>query len=437
MRLTAREFDLLCVPRAQPAPGLLARPADGPRLGLRGRARHGHRDRPHPPAAREDRGRSRPSRATSRRSGASATGSCRDRGRAPPRRRDARRRARRRVRAAAAADACGFSSPALRCSRSCCRSPPSLASGLGDVPHGRRREDPRPSRPRSAPPAVVAALLLARWIPAARPPRRASAQQLAAGDLTRAGARGRPARARRARAPLQRDGGSSLEQLFDARRQLVAWASHDLRTPLASMQAMLEAIDDGLAEPDEYLPALHDQVRTLAGLVDDLFELARIDAGALTLELARDVARAARRVDVCGARGRGARARTIAARAELDGEASRASLRAGQDRARALQPAHERAPAHAVRRLGRGPRPAAREDVVVAVEDTGEGLGRGRDARMFDRFWRGDAPRHADGSGPRARDRARPRRGSGRPHLGREPPPGGTRVSFTLPLAAT
>ena len=120
------------------------------------------------------------------------------------------------------------------------------ALGLGDVPHGRRREDPRSSRPCSATAAVVASLILARSI--ARSIRRvsASAQELAAGDLS-------------ARAPGGRHGelaqlarsfntmASSLEQLFDARRELVVWASHDLRTPIASMQAMLEAIEDGLA----------------------------------------------------------------------------------------------------------------------------------------------------------------------------------------------
>ncbi len=88
----------------------------------------------------------------------------------------------------------------------------------------------------------------------------------------------------------------SIEQIFDARRELVAWASHDLRTPLASMQAMLEAIEDGLVEPEHYLPTLREQVRTLSLLVDDLFELARIDAGVLSLELQQTRGLGSRRV---------------------------------------------------------------------------------------------------------------------------------------------
>ncbi|HEY8237743.1 MAG TPA: histidine kinase dimerization/phospho-acceptor domain-containing protein, partial [Gaiellaceae bacterium] len=113
---------------------------------------------------------------------------------------------------------------------------------------------------------------------------RAASARLAAGDLS-------------ARAPasgpreLQELGGSfnemaaSIERLFDARRELVAWASHDLRTPLASLRAMVEALEDGLATPDEYLPAIRGQTEILSRLVEDLFELAMIDAGALTLEL--------------------------------------------------------------------------------------------------------------------------------------------------------
>ena len=61
--------------------------------------------------------------------------------------------------------------------------------------------------------------------------------------------------------------------------------SHDLRAPLTNIQSMLEAIDEGRATPGEYLIAIRDQVRSLTVLVDDLFELAQLDQGALTLEL--------------------------------------------------------------------------------------------------------------------------------------------------------
>src|SRR4051812_6125236 len=52
-----------------------------------------------------------------------------------------------------------------------------------------------------------------------------------------------------------------------------------------ALGTMLEAVDDGLATPQEYLPALRDQARRLAALVENLFELARIDSGALAHEL--------------------------------------------------------------------------------------------------------------------------------------------------------
>jgi signal transduction histidine kinase len=47
-----------------------------------------------------------------------------------------------------------------------------------------------------------------------------------------------------------------LGELFDARRELVAWASHDLRTPLTALQSTLEAVEDGIVEPGHYLPAM-------------------------------------------------------------------------------------------------------------------------------------------------------------------------------------
>jgi len=77
----------------------------------------------------------------------------------------------------------------------------------------------------------------------------------------------------------------SVERLFTARREVVAWASHDLRSPIASLQAMIEATEDGVVAPGYYLAEMADRVRALGGLVDDLFELASLDAGALAFEL--------------------------------------------------------------------------------------------------------------------------------------------------------
>src|SRR6267143_3540484 len=136
----------------------------------------------------------------------------------------------------------------------------------------------------SAASALAVALWLGRTIAARISTLERVAAQFAAGDLA-------------ARAPVE--GGrelaalgasfnqmaESIEQIFDARRQLVACASHDMRTPLAAIQAMLEAIEDGLAAPQDYLPALVEQAAALSALTDDLFELARIDAGTLTVEL--------------------------------------------------------------------------------------------------------------------------------------------------------
>jgi signal transduction histidine kinase len=73
----------------------------------------------------------------------------------------------------------------------------------------------------------------------------------------------------------------ALEQ---SRRQLVAWVSHDLRTPLAGLRAMAEALEDGLAaDPPRYHKQMRAEAERLATMVDDLFELSRIQSGTLRL----------------------------------------------------------------------------------------------------------------------------------------------------------
>jgi signal transduction histidine kinase len=72
-----------------------------------------------------------------------------------------------------------------------------------------------------------------------------------------------------------------------SRRELVAWVSHDLRTPLAGLRAMAEALEDGVVVDFETVATYHTQIRReadrLSAMIDDLFELARIHAGALRL----------------------------------------------------------------------------------------------------------------------------------------------------------
>ncbi len=74
-----------------------------------------------------------------------------------------------------------------------------------------------------------------------------------------------------------------------ARRDLIASVSHDLRTPLTATRALIEALADGVADTPEtesrYLDSARRELTHLSRLVDDLFELARIDAGVMKLEL--------------------------------------------------------------------------------------------------------------------------------------------------------
>ena len=77
------------------------------------------------------------------------------------------------------------------------------------------------------------------------------------------------------------------QRVEQSRRELIAWVSHDLRTPLAGILAMVEALNDGVVDDGEtvarYLATIQREADRLAGLVDDLFELSRIQADALRL----------------------------------------------------------------------------------------------------------------------------------------------------------
>jgi signal transduction histidine kinase len=143
--------------------------------------------------------------------------------------------------------------------------------------------------------AVVSSMVVARRVDTAT---------RALGDMARGfGAGGEPATALRdAPSELTRlaEELRSAEQQLDAsrrhqeriersRRELVAWVSHDLRTPLAGMRAIVEMLQDGIVDDPEsvsrYLDTLGEEVGRLSRLVDDLFELSRTQSGALRLQL--------------------------------------------------------------------------------------------------------------------------------------------------------
>ena len=283
--------------------------------------------------------------------------------------------------------------------------------------------------------ALAGALVLGRRILEPLERLRTASKLLAAGDLSARASQSGPRELLELGTSFN-EMAASIERLFDARRELVAWASHDLRTPLASLRAMVEALEDGLATPAEYLPAIRAQTEILSQLVEDLFELACIDAGALTLEL-RDVSLGEVVSSCVDALEAQARAHAVRLESRLD--PADPAVRIAPDKVqRVLLNLLTNAVRHAQPNGAVAVVVATDTDhAVVAVEDTGDGLAPGASQRMFERFWRDDGSRsrssggaglglaiaqglvHAHGGTIWAENR----RG------------GGARVAFTLPLA--
>lgn len=191
------------------------------------------------------------------------------------------------------------------------------------------------------------------------------------------------------------------ERAFEERRRdLVVAVSHDLRTPLAGLRAMAEAIEDGVVSDPEtihvYSAQMRGLVESLTHLVDDLFEFVQLDAGAIEAETERalvaDVVGAA--VAACDAQ---ALEKGLDLRLELgDAAAAMCSPRLARVVQNLLQNAIRHTPADgtvivAARRDGAG--------IELAVEDSGEGIAPEAAERIFEPFWRGDSARASDGSG--------------------------------------
>jgi two-component system, OmpR family, sensor histidine kinase BaeS len=261
--------------------------------------------------------------------------------------------------------------------------------------------------------------------------------------VTRARGRGeRTARVGRVQAPDElRELAVAFDQMAEmldrheqVRRDLVADIAHELRTPMAILQAGHEALLDEVAEPTpEELVSLRDEVLRLAQMVDDLQVLAAADAAALQLELVRcDLA------DIAAAAADSLAGRYGMAGHTLDRELESAEVFADprwlhQVVTNLLTNALKFSPSGSsvlitVRRAG--------DEAVLEVTDRGVGIPAEDLPRIFDRFWRGRLAAQTSGSGIGLAIAAELARAHGGTLAASSSPGQGTRMILALQLAA-
>jgi len=187
-----------------------------------------------------------------------------------------------------------------------------------------------------------------------------------------------------------------------ARRDLVAWASHDLRTPLTSLRVMIDALHDGVVTDSEtvtrYLRQSHAEVARMNGMIDDLFELSQLDTGHLRLKM-----EPASLGDLISDTLEG-----FSVRAREKGVVLAGRVEAGVDPvccapdkiSRVLRNLVENAirytPAGGTIQMDAH---TENGQVVVSVLDTGEGISPKDLPRVFERFYRGERSRTREGTG--------------------------------------
>jgi signal transduction histidine kinase len=225
-----------------------------------------------------------------------------------------------------------------------------------------------------------------------------------------------------------------LDQEERMRRTLFAAVSHDLRTPVTALRLLANAIDDDLVDADtrrEYVARMGTHVRALGTLIDDLFELTRLQSGelewtmeqvslALLLEEAVDAMRPA------------AEAGSVSMSARLD--SALGAARANPEQLQRvlfnlIQNAIHHTPADGSVTVSAE---AVEGAIEVEVADTGDGVPADQRDRVFDPFFRGDVARQDGGAGlGLAISRAIVEAHGGRIWLADAPV--GTRVRFSLP----
>ncbi len=231
---------------------------------------------------------------------------------------------------------------------------------------------------------------------------RSAARDLAGGDLgIRVHVRGRDELAELSRAfndMAARVEAAAQEQaeLDQLRHELLAWTSHDLQTPLASMQAMVEALADDMVEDEHtrqrYLTTIQREIQSLSTLIDDLLQIAQIDAGGLKVDPAWNSL-----ADLISDALEAFSELASQAGIHLTGEAAPDldpvwfdAARIGRVLANLIRNALQYTPTGGEIRLN-----AWREkgEVLVEVQDTGEGITAEDLPLIFDMFYRGEKSR--------------------------------------------
>ena len=230
------------------------------------------------------------------------------------------------------------------------------------------------------------------------------------------------------------------KELEQARRSLVASVSHDLRTPLTSLRAMIEAVNDGVVTDEatvkRYLGLAQVEIQNLSTLVDDLFELTQLDAGALTWTKEPASLR-----DLISDTLESMQALALSKGVTLAGSVEPSvdpvimnSFKVQRVLYNLVQNAIRHTPAGGQITVTALPCNGGRQ-VQVQVADTGEGIAAGDLPHIFEPFYRSEKSRARDGSG--AGLGLTIARGIVQAHGGAlvaESQPGeGSRFSFTLP----
>ncbi len=191
----------------------------------------------------------------------------------------------------------------------------------------------------------------------------------------------------------------SLDSAEQRRRRLLADLAHELRTPLATIDAYLEGLADGVVQPDPGTWALlRAEAGRLGRLTDDIAKVSRAEERQLDLRVrtapAQELLAAAAAAARSGYAEKGVRL-------ELDAARGDASVAVDPDRfaevlANLLENALRHTPPGGAVGLAAAP---AGEDVLFTVSDTGEGIAPAELEQVFERFYRADPARSRDRGG--------------------------------------